>query len=163
MSLTDPRKKMSKSDPKPNSRILITDDEQTIHQKFRTALTDSSEDITYDPEKRPGVSNLLDILKYIKDDGMSSHSLATDFKTSSLRVLKETVADAVVRQLREARENFLQLRANPKSLLLAMRQNHLQAGISAAATMSEVRDAVGLRGPSLRFDSEKHSFNPTEE
>lgn len=154
---------MSKSDPKPNSRILITDDEQTIHEKFKTALTDSTEDITYDPEKRPGVSNLLDILRYTRDGKISSRSLAAEFKTSSLRVLKQTVANAVVRQLREVRENFLQLRANPKSLLPAMRESHLQAGTSAAATMLEVREAVGLRGPSMRSHQSRHSFTPTEE
>jgi tryptophanyl-tRNA synthetase len=163
MSLTDPTKKMSKSDPNPNSRILITDDEETIHLKFKTALTDSLEDITYDPENRPGVSNLLDILKHIKDDEISSNDLAAAFRASSLRVLKETVAGAVVERLREVREKYLQLRSRPKSLEMGLRQNQAQVTSSATGTIKEVRRALGLRDFSGKTTTKSHSFKPTEE
>jgi tryptophanyl-tRNA synthetase len=144
MSLTDPSKKMSKSDANPNSRILITDDVETIHKKFRTALTDSREDITYDPENRPGVSNLLNILKHTTHEKVSNHDLAADFKDSSLRSLKGTVADAVVESLQEVREKFLQLRSSPDKLYDDIRLNQHQARTSASQTMREVRKVLGL-------------------
>merc|ERR1711939_99457 len=61
MSLTDPVKKMSKSDPNPKSRILLTDSNEVIRSKIKSAMTDSFDGISYEPERRPGVSNLLDI------------------------------------------------------------------------------------------------------
>lgn len=144
MSLTDPTKKMSKSDPNPKSRILITDSEETIRQKFRTALTDSQDGISYDPERRPGVSNLLDIFKHVQDDAMSSHDLATNFKDSSLRALKEMVADAVVKGLREVRERFFELRSHPENLNHDMSLDHDRASSVAEQTLLEVKEAMGL-------------------
>lgn len=53
---------MSKSAANPNSRILLSDSTDEIALKIRKAVTDSDTHITYDPIKRPGVSNLLRIL-----------------------------------------------------------------------------------------------------
>ena len=149
MSLTDPTKKMSKSDPNPNSRILITDDEETIYQKFNIALTDSIEGISYDPEKRPGVSNLLNILKYVGDENTPSHDPAAEFKDSNLRMLKATVAGAVAAHLRKVRARFLQLRSRPESLELELRANQLLVKSAADLAMSRVKNAVGLCGIGL--------------
>jgi tryptophanyl-tRNA synthetase len=151
MSLTDPRKKMSKSDPNPNSRILITDDETTIRQKLRTALTDSLDGISYDPQSRPGIANLLDILRHCADDGgdsceqLSGADLAADFKDSSLRSLKEKTADSVVKRLAEVRERFLQLRANPGELYEDHEENKRLASSFAGDTILAVKEAIGLR------------------
>ena len=143
MSLTAPTKKMSKSDPNPNSRILITDDEETIHRKFRTALTDTQGGISYDPENRPGVSNLLAILMHVKDEEISCDELAADFRDSSLRSLKETVADAVVKCFGDVRERFFQLRSSP-SLDYDRRLSQERATTAAASTLAEVKGAIGL-------------------
>jgi tryptophanyl-tRNA synthetase len=62
LSLTDPSQKMSKSAPNPNSRILITDPPEVIVKKIRGAVTDSERTLSWDPEERRGVSNLLRIL-----------------------------------------------------------------------------------------------------
>lgn len=148
MSLTDPSKKMSKSDPNPNSRILITDDEERIRQKFQGALTDSHDGVSYDPQNRPGVSNLLDILKHTIDDETSMHDLVANFKSSSLRSLKQAVADTVATDLSEVRERFLQFRSSLDSLdqdiYEDIRRNQRRVSARAAETMSEVKNAMGL-------------------
>lgn len=159
MSLTEPSKKMSKSDPNPNSRILITDEEETIRQKFRTALTDSQEGISYDPERRPGVSNLLDILRHTKEEKISGNDLAADFKGSSLRALKETVADAVVETLGEVREKFFQLRSHPGRLEYEMGLNQCRATTVAARTVSQVKRAMGLRRLHRHFEPQPYRLN----
>jgi tryptophanyl-tRNA synthetase len=143
MSLTDPTKKMSKSDSNPNSRVLITDDEDTIRHKFRIALTDSKDGISYDPENRPGVSNLLDILKHFKYEETSSHDIAAEFKHSSLRSLKEAVADAVGDGLRVVREKYMQLRSS-SNLHHLCGVSQSQATATAESTLREVKDAIGL-------------------
>lgn len=160
MSLTDPTKKMSKSDPNPNSRILIIDDEETIYQKFKIALTDSIEGISYDPETRPGVSNLLDILRFVRDEDKAGHDPAAEFKDSNLRILKATVAGAVVTRLRKVRERFLQLRSRPESLESALSMNQKQATSQADSTMLEVKEALGLSGFGQRLEASSYILQP---
>jgi tryptophanyl-tRNA synthetase len=60
-SLRDPSKKMSKSEQDPKSRIEITDTPDNILEKCKKAVTDFTSEVTFDPEKRPGVANLITI------------------------------------------------------------------------------------------------------
>lgn len=60
-SLRDPTKKMSKSDPDTKSCVMITDSPKVITDKVKKAITDFTSAVTYDPETRPGVTNLLTI------------------------------------------------------------------------------------------------------
>lgn len=60
-SLRDPTKKMSKSDPDPKSCIMITDTPEAIAAKVKKSITDLTSAVTYEPEARPGVANLLTI------------------------------------------------------------------------------------------------------
>ena len=62
MSLADPSKKMSKSDKNKKSRITLADDKNDIYAKIKRAVTDSEGNfISFDPAKRPGLSNLIQI------------------------------------------------------------------------------------------------------
>src|SRR5690606_16091179 len=61
MSLQDPLKKMSKSDPNKKSYISLLDDPKQIEKKIKSAVTDSEGIVKYDKENKPGVSNLLSI------------------------------------------------------------------------------------------------------
>lgn len=60
-SLRDPSKKMSKSDLDPKSCVMITDTPEIITGKVKKAITDFTSDVTYEPETRAGVTNLLTI------------------------------------------------------------------------------------------------------
>ncbi|PVI02739.1 tryptophanyl-tRNA synthetase-like protein [Periconia macrospinosa] len=109
MSLAEPTKKMSKSDPDVKSRILITDTKEKIHKKIRVALTDSIQGVSYNRETRPGVSNLIDIMYHFQEEQFTSpEQLAQDLfgPETSLKALKEKVADTVDEHLREVREAF---------------------------------------------------------
>ena len=64
MSLSDPAKKMSKSDDDPNGCVLLMDDADTIQKKFKRAVTDSGTEIRFD-ESRPAINNLLEIYHLI--------------------------------------------------------------------------------------------------
>ncbi|KAF2258148.1 Nucleotidylyl transferase [Lojkania enalia] len=96
MSLTNPTKKMSKSDTDEKSRILITDNENVIKKKINRALTDSIEGVSYDREARPGVSNLINLIYHMDESVASSpEELAKEFDGMSLKALKEKVAETV--------------------------------------------------------------------
>lgn len=60
-SLRDPLKKQSKSDPNDKSRITLRDTPAAIRKKIKRAITDFTSEVTYDPENRPGVANLIGI------------------------------------------------------------------------------------------------------
>lgn len=64
-SFRDPVKKMSKSDPDPKSRICLTDSPDSIVKVIKKAVTDFTSEVTYDPELRPGVANLISIHSFV--------------------------------------------------------------------------------------------------
>lgn len=146
MSLVEPTKKMSKSDAKPKSRILITDTREQIHTKIKSALTDSIEGVSYDREKRPGVSNLLDLLYHFDSAGAASpEELADDLKDLSMRAVKEKVADTVDTGISEIRTRYQDLMGGDQKELIQHAEHGAQrAEQIAESTMTRVRGALGL-------------------
>lgn len=146
MSLTDPTSKMSKSHPNPKSRILLTDSHAAIKSKINAAVTDSIDGITYDPETRPGVSNLIDLLYHTgAEDGYDSQeALAKDLEGVSLRALKEKVAESVDQQLRPVRERYFEVIQDRVSIDEAAARGAKKANKRAIATLTKVKRAVGM-------------------
>jgi tryptophanyl-tRNA synthetase len=146
MSLADPLKKMSKSDPKPKSRILITDSREDIHGKLRAALTDSIEGVSYDRENRPGVSNLVDLMYHFDDaEAASPEELANELKDLSMRALKEKVADTIDAGIRDTRGRYQDLMgADQKRLVEHAEEGAQRAEAIAEVTMKQVRNAMGM-------------------
>lgn len=143
MSLKDPTSKMSKSDTDVRSRILITDTRDEIHRKLKGALTDSEPQITYEPSRRPGVSNLVEILSYF--EGKPCDEVVLDLQDLSLRALKEHVAHRVSCHLQPIRERYISLVEDKTDYVEAIEnQGALAARSSAEQTMRQVKDALGL-------------------
>src|SRR5256885_12182282 len=149
MSLKEPKLKMSKSHADPKSRILITDTEEEINTKIREALTDSEPGITYDPKSRPGVANLLEILKHTTKSSSSCEELANDLSNLTMRQLKDHVSRAVVKCLEGIRESYLELMLpSNKTITIVRRTARVMAGGRAGTTMKLVRQRIGLHsGP----------------
>lgn len=147
MSLAQPHKKMSKSDYDSRSRILITDSDDLIHAKILGARTDSDYKVTYDPDNRPGVSNLIDLL-YHMGQGMyaSPEDAAFDCKDLQMRAFKIKVATTIAYRLADIRERYNEILhlEDGKYLDEVAAAGASKAQASAAATMDLVRDAVGL-------------------
>lgn len=97
MSLSDPTRKMSKSDPNPKAYISVLDDIHIIKKKIKSAVTDSDGEIRYDIERKPGISNLLTILSCITGNPISQ--LEEEYRNSSYQVFKEAVAEAVIEEI----------------------------------------------------------------
>lgn len=135
---------MSKSDTNDKSRILITDNSETIKKKINKAVTDSEDAISFDPENRPGLSNLLQILFHAEERTDSPKALAKELQDSSKKAIKERVSDAVDRSLLPVRERYVELVQNDKYLDQAAQQGAETASKSAEQTMKLVRDAIGF-------------------
>lgn len=146
MSLKEPNLKMSKSHSDERSRILLTDSSEEIHKKIRLALTDSTPRISYDPIRRPGVSNLIEILRHIDEtDGKTCEELALQYESTSMRSFKEHVASKVAHHLKEIREKYFTLVQGNAGYLDAVADLGARtARANADLTIKSVKAAVGL-------------------
>ncbi|KAH9239216.1 hypothetical protein K456DRAFT_1828183 [Colletotrichum gloeosporioides 23] len=146
MSLQHPAEKMSKSAKDSRSRIVITDRPEEIHKKVMSALTDSSNVVSYDPNERPGVSNLLEILSVFDGKGRTPSHLAQEYSQASLKDLKQAVSEAVICGLSGFRERYLDLISTDEGRYLdsVEARGAERARQSAEETMVVVREATGL-------------------
>ena len=142
LSLRDPTAKMSKSAADPNSRILLTDSYDTIAKRIRAAVTDSISDITFDPIKRPGTSNLLTIISACT--GETPAALGERYEGRNHGALKKDVVEAVEETLRRPRGEFARLREDRSFLLEVARDGAEKAREYSDRTIKEVRERVGL-------------------
>ncbi len=159
MSLKRPTAKMSKSDADPKSRILITDTADEIHAKVRGAVTDSEPGgITFDPERRPGVSNLIEILRHVSESNATSYMLAKDVEHLTMKAFKELVAAEIVRALAGVRERFLEIMEPTNTLL--HEQAHLggtKARRQAIKTLKDVKKSIGLQTLMIPWHDEEEA------
>jgi len=139
MSLSDPTRKMSKSNPKGD--IFLKDDLVTIRKKIMSAVTDSGSEIKYDVEQKPGISNLLTIYASIKE--ISIKEAEKIFAQARYGEFKKAVADAVVEELAPFKNSFEQIIAGDtiETILL---DGALRAQKIALNTLHRVKHAVGL-------------------
>ena len=104
MDLVDPTKKMSKSSDNPKGVIYLNDDEKAIRKKIMSATTDSEMKIIYDPENKPGISNLINIYTALTD--LSIKDVEEKYKDSNYGTFKSDVADLVINTLIPIQERY---------------------------------------------------------
>ena len=141
MSLAEPAKKMSKSDPNENAVIRILDDRDTIIRKFKRAVTDSGHEVCRG-EGKEGVENLMSI--YGAVTGKSFDEIEEEFCGKGYGDFKLAVGEAVADSLEGVRREFARLSADKAYLEEVMRAGAAEAARSAARTMSKVARKVGF-------------------
>jgi tryptophanyl-tRNA synthetase len=141
MALDDPTKKMSKSDPNPNSRINLLDDPKTIKQKIARATTDSLRLVTFDPE-RPGIYNLLTIYQALT--GQSQREIEAEFAGKGYGDFKAALTEQLVATLAPIQEHYRELMSDLPGLEAILRQSADEIRPIAEATLQHVKDVVGL-------------------
>jgi tryptophanyl-tRNA synthetase len=140
MDLTDPTSKMEKTAQSEAGVIFLLDHPDAIRRKVRRAVTDPGTEVAYDPYRRPGVANLLEILAAM--DGGVPAERAAEF--ASYADLKEAVADAVVTVLGPIRERHAALVADRGHLEAVRRAGADRARERAAQTVRRAKHAIGL-------------------
>ena len=141
-SLADPNSKMSKSDPNPNGYILLMDKPEDIMRKFKRAVTDSDSHITFDPQGKPGVSNLIQI--YALATGQTIEQVVNEFDGKGYGEFKPAVGEAVVELLRPIREKTTDLLANKDYLEQVYKEGAQKASYLARKTLDKVYRKVGF-------------------
>ena len=140
MSLSDPTRKMSKSDPKGD--IFLKDDLNVVRKKIMSAVTDLGSDIYYDPENKPGISNLIQIYASLKD--ISIEETENIFKDChKYGEFKKAVADVVVDVLAPFQEKYKEVLASGK-IDEILDEGAKRASYIANKTLLKVKKTVGL-------------------
>ena len=139
MSLSDPSKKMSKSDPKGD--IYLSDTLESMRKKIMSAVTDMEAHVHYDPEKQPGISNLMTIMSSL--NGKSFEEIEKEFEGKGYGDFKRAVADVVCAEMEPFKKRYEEVIAS------GMVDEVLKAGTKraneiATATLNRVQKAVGL-------------------
>lgn len=141
MDLQEPTKKMSKSTENPKGNIYLLDDESTIRKKIMSAVTDSDGFVKYDPENKPGISNLITIYSTLK--GISIEETENYFKDYNYGNLKKEVADIVVEKLTSIQEKYNQI-INSDLIDKVLDEGKVKVNDIASKKYEEVIKKVGL-------------------
>ena len=141
MSLVEPEKKMSKSDPNPKGYISLLDDLAVIKKKIKSAVTDSDGTIKYDVDNKPGISNLLTILSCCTNTPIKD--LEEKYKDSNYATFKEDVANAVVAELEPIQAKYNEL-INSDEIDRVLDEGRDYASYLARKKLDKVYNKVGL-------------------
>ena len=139
MSLSDPTKKMSKSDPKGD--IFLKDDLNVIRKKIMSAVTDSGSEVKYDAENKPGISNLLTIYAALKE--ISIEEAEKEFCGYRYGDFKKAVAEVVCNELGAFQEKYRQI-LESKAYEKVLIEGAKRAKAVADKTLVRVKQAIGL-------------------
>lgn len=144
MSLQDPLKKMSKSDDNPKNVIRILEEPKSILKKIKSAVTDSDNPpvIAYDWDKKPGVSNLLELMSAATKQDIPS--LVEHFKGSMYGNFKVEVGEAVVAMLEPIQQRYKEIRADEGYMIEVFKDGAARASERAQKTLELVYDKVGF-------------------
>jgi len=141
MSLVNPLKKMSKSDSR-ESYIGLFDEPEQIKEKIMKAVTDTGKVIKYQPEKKPGISNLLTIYSLLS--GKTIKDLEKKFKNKGYADFKKSLAELVINSLETFRRKRKELLSREVYVKEILNQGTKRAQIIAQSTIQEARKKMGL-------------------
>ncbi|WP_273122564.1 tryptophan--tRNA ligase [Bacillus weihaiensis] len=141
MSLVDPTKKMSKSDPNPKGFITLLDEPKVIEKKIKSAVTDSEGIVKFDKEHKPGISNLLSI--YSIFSGETIEQLEAKYEGKGYGEFKQDVANIVVDTLAPIQERYHELMESDE-LDLILDRGAEKANAVARKMVKKMENAMGL-------------------
>lgn len=140
--LQDPSKKMSKSGDDPNGAIFLSDDRDTIIRKLKRAVTDSEACVRYDPENKPGVSNLLSIYSVMTDKSIEESQ--KEFEGKGYGDFKLAVGEAIADRIAPVQAEQKRLLADKGYLEGVLKSGAEQAFRTARKTLDKVYRKIGF-------------------
>ncbi|KAG9287545.1 hypothetical protein G9A89_019606 [Geosiphon pyriformis] len=141
-SLRNPGLKMSKSDPFDNSRINLEDSPSIIATKIKKCMTDSDKVITYEPEQRPGIANLLEIYAAIKEIPIQEILVTNQFNDA--KTLKEILTETIIGKLTPIQKEIEKLEGDVGYIEKVLEEGARKAQEIATRNLNEVYKVVGL-------------------
>ena len=138
-SLKDPEKKMSKTG---DDGIALTDDPDTVAKKIKRAETDSGSDISFDPEKKPAISNLLTIYHLLSNTPLAD--VVHQYEGQTYSEFKNDLTDVVIGFLKPFQERRREFEENMDDVIRILTESEQKATIIAEKTLAHVKEKMGL-------------------
>jgi tryptophanyl-tRNA synthetase len=142
MNLQEPDVKMSKSRGSQQGTVLLMDSADAIRKKFKTAVTDSGTEVRHDPEEKPGVSNLIEIMSVATGESLAD--IEGRYDGSGYGQFKADVAEAVVALVEPIATRYKELRADPAELQRLLAMGAEKARASSAPTLALMYERMGF-------------------
>ena len=142
MSLQDPTKKMSKSDTDLNNVITLLDNPDVIRKKLKRAVTDSGKRILFDPEKRLGVANLINL--YSGLTGLEISAIESHFDGKMYSDLKIELSELIIDILKPIQNDYQKLMRDRTFLDSIMENGRKKANKIANKTLRKVYKKIGF-------------------
>jgi len=142
MSLRNAQNKMSKSDPSDLSRINMSDSAELIKKKIRKAKTDTIEGISYDPNKRPEISNLIEIYASLTDQEIEEAS--NKFKDCKISDFKEALSDVIIDVICPINKKVLNILNQEQKLEDIIEDGAKKASYIAEKNLDNIKKAIGI-------------------
>ena len=142
LSLQEPEKKMSKSDPNAKSFISLTDPNDVIAKKIKSAVTDSEARVYFGGEEKKGINNLMTI--YACCTGMDFAAIEAQFAGKGYGDFKAAVADAVVAEIEPLRTEYERILADKAYVEACAKAGAQKAQYLAQKTLRKVMKKVGF-------------------
>ncbi len=133
---------MSKSDEDTRSRIELTDSKDVIHMKIKKAVTDAIPHITYDPDGRPGISNLIDIHAAVT--GKTRETICAESAGLNTVQYKTSLAEDIDSNISPIRQEICQLQNDKGYVDKVLDNGACKASTIAEHTFKEIQNRVGL-------------------
>lgn len=140
MSLNNPEKKMSKSDPA--TCIFLDDSPEEIKNKIKRAVTDSGNEIKHHPQSKPAISNLLEIYSSLEEQVIKE--VENDFKNKTYADFKSSLANLIINHFANYRKNKKSLMAKPQTLKTILNSGSKTTNQIASKKINEVKKKIGL-------------------
>ena len=146
MDLQEPTKKMSKSFGTEQGKVLMLDDPDTIARKIKRAVADSGREIRHDPESKPGISNLIELMTVATEETIEQ--VERSFDGQGYGAFKEAVGAALVELLTPIQGRYRELRSDPTELARLLALGAEKARAASAPTLEAMYDRMGFVRPS---------------
>jgi len=145
MNLQEPTVKMSKSRGSESGTVLMLDPPDTIRKKLKTAVTDSGSEVRYDPDEKPGISNLIELMTVVT--GKSIPEVEATYEGTGYGRFKEDIAEGIIELLEPIQARYRTLRADATELdrLLALGAD--KAREASAPTLAQMYERMGFTRP----------------
>lgn len=140
MSLNNPLKKMSKSEP--GGCLFLDDSPQKIYEKIQKAVTDSEKQIKYDKQKKPAISNLIEI--YSGFSNLSIEETEKKFEKASYKEFKEQIYEEIMKTLKEFQKRKKELLKQENIVWNMVKKGNENANKIASSKIEKVKQAMGL-------------------
>jgi tryptophanyl-tRNA synthetase len=142
MNLQEPSVKMSKSRGAESGTVLMLDPPDTVRKKVRSAVTDSGTDVRYDPDEKPGISNLIELMTVVTGDSIPE--VEARYDGSGYGQFKSDVADAIVELLEPVQERYRELRGDVGELQRLLDMGAEKARAESAPTLAQMYERLGF-------------------